>query len=199
MKKKQVEPVSNEDILEFLKQAQLVRECKYLQFEPKKKVRFKNTNTKLITTEAELPPREDIEVILMRIRPFIEYNERLHVGRVITYLLDKYGDSEFLKNFQLLFQPQSEKSYPAIVVKNKEYRMRELLISYMYGKYLHLDKEKQKINALFEQAFGELAEFFALSQIDKYTGIILGVAGYIRKNKLYEANDSNLETKFRNE
>jgi hypothetical protein len=64
--------------------------------------------------------------------------------------------------------------------------MRDLLIVYMYGKYLHLDQEKQAISAAFEKNIGPLAEYFGLSQIDKYVGIILGVSGYILKNKLYD-------------
>lgn len=178
--------VTNDDILEFLKQAKLLYECNYLQNPTKKNVKFKHSSKKIIETEAILPPREDIEVVLMRLRPFIEYNERLHVGRVITYLLKKYGDSELLKSLQILFHPDSEKSFPSITVKGKEYRLRDMLMIYMYGKYLHLDKEKQIISYEFESAFGELAEFFALSQIDKFAGITLMVAGYIRKNKLYE-------------
>jgi hypothetical protein len=56
----------------------------------------------------------------------------------------------------------------------------------MYGKYLHLDQEKQSISAMFEKEFGPLVEYLALRQIDKFARIILDVANYIRSNKLYE-------------
>lgn len=186
MSKKKFKPITNEDILEFLKQAELVRQSNYLKATSKSKVNIGYKEGEGVKFSADMPARDDIEVILVRIRPFVEYNERLHIGRTITYLLEKYGDSEFLKAYQVLFQPESEKQYPAITLNSKEYRMRELLILYMYGKYLHLDKEKQEISAAFEKVFGPLAEYFALSQINKYIGIVLGVAGYIRKNKLYD-------------
>lgn len=179
--------ISNDDILEFLKQAELLRQSKYLHSTGNSKVDIEYKEGEGIKFSAEMSSREDIEVILIRIRPFIEYHERLHVGRVITYLLQKYGDSEFLRAYQLLFQPESEQQLPAIVFNNKEYRMRDLLIIYMYGKYLHLDSEKQAVSAAFEKGMGPLAEYFALSQIDKYVGIVLAIAAYIRDNKLYEA------------
>ena len=53
----------------------------------------------------------------------------------------------------------------------------------MYGKYFHLDEDKQEISKAFENAMGPLAEYFALSQIDRYIGIVFGVAGYILRNK----------------
>lgn len=181
---KKIPPITNSDILEFLKQAELLRQCRYLQSTSKSKVNIAYKKGEGVRFLADMPTREDIEVILVRIRPFIEYRERLHVGRIITYLLKKYGESEFLRAYQLLLQPESELHYPAITIDNKEYRMRDLLILYMYGKYLHLDANKQAISALLEKSLGPLAEYFALSQIDKYVGIVLGVAGYIRKNKL---------------
>lgn len=179
--------VSNNDILEFLKQAELVRQSNYLKATSKSKVNIGYREREGIKFSADMPTRDAIEVILIRIRPFIEYDERLHIGSVITYLQEKYGNSEFLKAYQVLFQPESEKQYPAITLNGKEYRMRELLVLYMYGKYLHLDPEKQEVSAAFEKTFGPLAEYFALSQIDKYIGIVLGVAEYIRKNKLYDS------------
>lgn len=183
---KKLKPVTNDDILEFLRQAEILSKSNYLRSTSKSKVGIDYKENEGIKFSADMPAREDIEVILVRIRPYIEYRERLHIGRIITYLLEKYGDSEFLRAYQLLFQSKSEQQYPAITVDNKEYRMRDLLILYMYGKYLHLDPEKQAISARFEEVFGPLTEYFALSQIDKYVGIALGVAGYIRKNKLYD-------------
>ncbi len=184
---KKLDAITNNDVLEFLKQAELIRQSKYLNASAKSKVNIGYKEGKGVRFSADMPARDDIEVILVRIRPFIEYNERLHVGRMITYLLDKYGNSEFLKVHQVLFQPESEQQYPAITLNGKGYRIRDLLIQYMYGKYLHLDPEKQEVTSVFEKTLGPLAEYFALSQIDKYVGIILGVAGYIRKNKLYDA------------
>lgn len=178
--------IDNDDILEFLKQAEILRQSKYLQLPFKTRVNIGYKKNEGIKFSAKMPPRDDIEVILIRARPFIEYKERLHVGRIISYLLKKYGDSEYLQVNQKIFQPESENDYPSITIDGNEYRMRELLTLYMYGKYLHLDSEKQAISASFEKVFGPLAEYYALSQIDKYVGIILGVAGYIRKNKLYE-------------
>lgn len=183
---KKIKPITNNNILEFLKQAELIRQSKYLSATPKSKVNIGYKKGEGIKFSADMPAREDIEVILIRIRPFIEYSERLHIGRIISFLLEKYGESEFLKAYQLLFQPESEQQYPAITFNGKEYRMRELLMLYMYGKYLHLDSEKQAISLSFEEVLGPLAEYFALSQIDKYIGVALSVAGYICKNKLYE-------------
>lgn len=183
---KKINPITQEDVVEFLKQAEILRQSKYLQPTSKTFVKIGYKKDEGIKFTADLPIRENIEVILIRIRPFIEYNERLHVGRIITYLLNEFGDSEFLQAYQLLFQPESEQQYPSITLNNKEYRMRELLVLYMYGKYLHLDPEKQAISTSFEQVLGPLAEYFALSQIDKYVGIILGVAAYIRDNKLLD-------------
>lgn len=181
---KKIPSITSSDILEFTKQADLLRRCRYWQSTSESKVNITYEKGEGVKFLANMPAREEIEVVLLRIRPFIEYEERLHVGRIITYLLKKYGESEFLRTYQSLFQPGSEAHYPAITINNKEYRMRDLLILYMYGKYLHLDPEKQAISALLEKSFGSLVEYFALSQIDKYIGIVLGVAGYIRKNSL---------------
>jgi hypothetical protein len=186
MKKQKL--ITDKDIKEFIKQAELLRSSRYLETSSKSKVNITYTQGEGVKFLADMPTRDDIEVVLIRIRPFIEYNERLHVGRIITFLLNQHGESEFLKAYQSLFQPESELQYPAITLNEKEYRMRDLLILYMYGKYLHLDVEKQEISKAFESALGPLAEYFALSQIDKYIGIILGVAGYIRKNKLQESS-----------
>lgn len=178
--------ITDKDIQEFLKQAELLSECSYLKSSGKSKVDINYKEGQGIKFSANMLLREDIEVILLRIRPFIEYNERLHVGRVISYLLKTYGKSEFLLALQFEFQPKSELQYPAITVNNKEYRMRDLLILYMYGKYIHLDRNKQEVYSAFEQVFGPLAEYFALSQVDKYVGVVLSVAGYIRKYKLLD-------------
>jgi hypothetical protein len=59
----------------------------------------------------------------------------------------------------------------------------------MYGKYFHMDSEEQEISAAFEKTFGQLSEYFALSHVDKYIGIVLAVAGYIRKNKLFDRDN----------
>lgn len=179
---KKLKTITENDITEFIEQAKILRQSKYLQVTSSTKMVYKKGEG--VKFESKMPERDDIEVILVRIRPFIEYNERLHVGRVITFLIEKYGSSELLQSFQFLFQPESE-NYPSITLNNKEYKMRDLLVLYMYGKYLHLDAEKQATYKQFEEMLGQMTEVFALSQIDRYIGIILGVAGYIIKNNLY--------------
>ena len=98
-------------------------------------------------------------------------------------LIKKHGESELLRKWQRIFNEDSEN--PAITLNNEPYRMKDLLIQYMYGKYLHLDKDKQQIYRAFERKLGSLAELYAFSQIEKYIGVVLFVAGYIRKNKLH--------------
>ena len=183
---KSPKPITDKDIKEFVKQAKLLRDCKYLQSSIGSKVELNYKEGEGLKFEAKLPPREDIEIILMRIRPFIEYNERLHVGRIIIFITSKYGKSDFLKALQILQQPESELKYPSIMHNEKEYRILDLFYLYMYGKYFHLDEDKQEISLAFEQATGPLAEYFALSQIDKFVGIVLAIAAYIRNNKLIE-------------
>jgi hypothetical protein len=115
---KKSDPVTNNDILEFLKQADFLNKSNFLQNPPKQKAKFKHTIDIKLEQELDFPPREDIEIVLIRIRPFIEYNERLHVGKIITYLLSRYGDSEFLRNYQILFQPKIEQSNPIAMMVN---------------------------------------------------------------------------------
>lgn len=178
--------INNKDILMFLDQAETLYRCDFLQHPPKIKVGIGLTEKGGIKFSGNMPDRDIVEPFLMRIRPFIEYEERLHLGRVISFLLNKYGESKFLADLQELFQGKSEHQYPAVTIDSKQYFIRDMLNLYLYGKYFHLDKEKQKIQYAIEQVFGPLAEFYALSQLEKYAGIVLGVAGYIRKNKLFK-------------
>lgn len=187
---KKVKPITEKDIAKFLKQAQLVRDSSYISATRKSRVDIKYEQESGIKFEADMPMRQDIESILTRIRPFIEYKERLHVGRIISYLLDKHGESKVLRAYQTLFTPEGERKYPAITHNGKDYRVRDLLIQYMYGRYLHLDQKKEEVIESFEKSLGPLAEYFALNQVDRYIGIILGVAGYIKKHNL-QNHDNN--------
>lgn len=184
MNKKLIRSINEDDISEFLRQTTELRDCSIIKDPPKIKIGIGWNEKDGLKFSDNMPDKEAIKSLILTIRPFIEYDERIHVGRVISYLIKKYGESKLLRAWQEVFNGKGENGYPAITVDGKEYRMRKMLILYMYGKYLHLDKEKQEIYRAFERVFGSLAEFYALSQLEKYAGVIFFVAGYIRKNKL---------------
>lgn len=192
-KRKEPPQITEEDIGEFLRQTEELQDCSLVKNPPKIKVHFgwnRKTGTHF---DSNMPDKEAIRSLMATIRPFIEYRERLHLGRVITYLLEKHGESDFLKNLQEIFNGKSSVEPMAITVNDKPYVMQDMMILYMYGKYLHLDAEKQQVYRAFEATFGPLAESFALSQVERYVGIVLGVAGYIKKNKLHSTLESKIE------
>lgn len=183
--------ITEEDITEFLRQAEELKGCSFIRKPPKIKIGISWTEENGIRFSGNMPDKEAVKSLIVTIRPFIEYDERLHVGRVISYLIEKHGASKLLKYWQGVFNGRGKNGYPAITVDGKACFIREMLMLYMYGKYLHLDKEKQKTYKALEHVFGSLAEFYALSQVEKYAGIVFFVAGYIKRNKLCKESYSS--------
>ncbi len=182
-------PEDENDIDQFLNQVELIFQSTYLQDQNRAKqtVKIKWDKEKgLNITNTPMPSRESIEAFLMRMRPIIEYDERLHLGKVITYLIDNAdndNEKEALGKLQTVIHKHQNKRLFAIIVDDKEYGMMDFVWLYLYGKYFHLDKEKQRIIRNFERSFGPLAEVSALTQIEAYAGFAMFVAKYIKDKR----------------
>ncbi|MFA6325265.1 MAG: hypothetical protein WCX46_03510 [Candidatus Paceibacterota bacterium] len=187
MKKTKKPPLITEDnVAEFLQQAKLLHDCSYMQ-KPFNKVSLTIESSGKIKFNGDIPPKESLDSFLMTIRPFIEYEERLHVGRMITYLIKKYGESEFLESLKIILNTDSK--FPKVTVGNNKFDAKNMMYLYLYGKYFHLDKDKQENYRSIEQSLGQYGEITALSQLERFAGIILGVAGYInQQNRLLIEN-----------
>ena len=106
-------------------------------------------------------------------------NELFNSSSPLIVILTPATNSEFiLKSIK-----DVEIKYPAVTISGLTYQSKEMLTLYMYGKYLHLDKDKKKIFKEIEQVFGPLAEVYALGQVDKYAYQIFLLAGHIIKSQ----------------
>ncbi|MCL4354062.1 hypothetical protein M1349_01155 [Patescibacteria group bacterium] len=180
--------IDKSDIEAFLQQADLIFNSEYLQKPVKQSVNLCWKKGEPLLVTSIMPTREVIESFILRMRPVIVRNERLYVGKIVHGLIGETKD-ESEKNklikIQSLIEKHRERRLFTISVNNKEYGMPDFVWLYLYGKYFHLDKEKQEIIKQFESTLGSFSELSALSQLEGYAGLILFVAGYIkRKRKL---------------
>ncbi|TRZ53495.1 hypothetical protein D4R99_00740 [bacterium] len=177
-KAKTLEPITEEDVEEFVLQAKLVSLCSYLK-NPIKKINVTYDMSKGLSFSGDMPSRESIDSFLMILRPFIEYRERLHVGRIISYLEYKHGKTKMLTKARTFLDARSQ--FPIVKVGEKTYGANEMMYLYLYGKYFHLEATKQKAYRLIEENLGYYGEFTALSQLERFAGIVLMVAGVIKR------------------
>lgn len=127
----------------------------------------------------DMPPRESIDSFLMILRPFIEYRERLHIGRIISYLEHEHGKTEMLSKARTFLDAKSQ--FPIVKIGEKTYGANEMMYLYLYGKYFHLEVAKQKAYRLIEENLGYYGEYTSLSQLERFAGIVLIVAGVIKR------------------
>lgn len=172
--------IMTEEIDEFLEQTKILRQCSFIINPTKIKIGIGWTKEYGIKFDGNLPTREVIVNVLATIRPFIQPSERIYLEKIVKYVTIIYGKSELIEFVLKSFKAVGVK-YPAVTVNGLAYQSKDMLKLYMYGKYLHLDKEKKKIFRDIEQVFGPLAEVYALSEIDKYAGLIFMLAGYINQ------------------
>lgn len=182
MSKRSPKPITDEDINEFLKQVAELHEFSLVKDPPKIKVTFGWNHKNGPLLSSSMPSKEAITSLMTGVRPFIVEGERLYLGRIIAYLIEKHGPSRFLEEWCDVFYSSTANEYATIIVGGKPYGMEDFMDLYMNGKYLHLDKKKQKVYRALERTFGSLVEFFALSQLERYIGIIFAIAGYVRHN-----------------
>ncbi|MFA5894190.1 MAG: hypothetical protein WC851_00265 [Candidatus Shapirobacteria bacterium] len=171
-------PITEEDIQEFIRQAELISKCSYLK-NPVKKINITYDMSKGLNFGGDIPPRESVDSFLMILRPFIEYRERLHVGRIISYLEDTHGKAEMLSKARTYLDAKSQ--FPVVKIGEKTYGANEMMYLYLYGKYFHLEEAKQKAYRLIEENLGYYGEFTALSQLERFAGIVLMVAGVVKR------------------
>src|SRR3990167_2017063 len=173
-------PRDENDIDDFLKHVELIYQCSYLQQHKEQNVKINwNKDEGLKVTNSPMPSRESIEAFLMRMRPVMVYEERLYIGKVVTYLIENSTgkkDKDNLEKLQQLIQHHKNKRLFSIKVDNDEYGIPDFVWLYLYGKYFHLDKDKQNVIEQFESVFGPLAEVSALSQIEAYAGWAMLIA-----------------------
>lgn len=167
-----------EEINEFLEQTKILRQCSFIINPTKIKVGIGWTKKHGVKFKGNLPTRETIVNVLATIRPFIQPSERIYLEKIIKYATAIYGKSELFEFVLKSFKAVGVK-YPAVTVNGLAYQSKDMLRLYIYGKYLHLDKNKKKIFKNIEQVFGPLAEVYALSEVDKYAGLIFLLAGHI--------------------
>lgn len=180
MKKKAtvLKPITEKDIQEFILQTEQLNECNYLK-NPIKRINITYDISKGLRFGGDMPHRESIDSFLMILRPFVVYKERLHVGRIISYLENKYGKDELLTKARNYLDTKSQ--FPIVKINNKSYDANEMVYLYLYGKYFHLDPEKQEAYRLIEENLGYYGEYTALSQLERFAGIVFLVGRFIKK------------------
>ncbi|MGH7246284.1 MAG: hypothetical protein ACREGI_05140, partial [Candidatus Levyibacteriota bacterium] len=147
-------------------------------------------------TNTPMPDRESVESFVMRMRPVIVEKERLYTGKIITYLIE-HSESEkerdVLTNLQNQIEQHKNKRLFSIKVNNKKYGMPDFVLLYLYGKYFHIDKEKQEVIRQFEEFLGPLTEISALNQLEGYAGWAMLVAGCIKRRAAKKVAEAKKE------
>jgi hypothetical protein len=172
------------DLKEFLECAARLNECSFAQ-DPSflSKISFKLSKDGSVRSEGTLPPDEQIEAFLLRLRPIYLQKERTHFERIANHISKHINDSAITETIRVwkreydgrAFQEMITMSVGPITINSEQF-----LDDYLNAIEYHRDKERRKkIHQVTEHYSLDVQKtivafllFFRLSAINRLTSFL---------------------------
>lgn len=171
----------------FIEKAELLADCSLLKNTPQFGTKIKWVADEGEAVQQTSPPRESIESLGMRIRPFLVSSEPIFFKKIITKLVENEliaTNKEVYQKYDRTFDELLKTSGLVIKINEndvtKEFTDNDMIWQYLYADYFHLDESKRRI-IKDSSIIGSFAETMALTKLIKFASLIVNLSNQIKQ------------------